>query len=229
MYYTYDAIGYGLIIISLILTVTAEIFVKAKYSKYRKVENKSGLTGVEVARKILDANGLKDIYVTETKGVLTDHYDPNRKVVRLSPEIFDGTTIASASIAAHEVGHAIQHKEGYFLIKLRGLIFPIVGFASKFGYIAIVIGFLTGIMNIVWAGIGLEIVILLFQLITLPVEFDASKRAIVLLEKEQILEKKEISGTKQMLKAAAWTYIAGVAATILEILRLVLIITGRDD
>ncbi len=229
MYYTYDAIGYGLIIISLILTVTAEIFVKAKYSKYRKVENKSGLTGVEVARKILDANGLKDIYVTETKGVLTDHYDPNRKVVRLSPEIFDGTTIASASIAAHEVGHAIQHKEGYFLIKLRGLIFPIVGFASKFGYIAIVIGFLTGIMNIVWAGIGLEIVILLFQLITLPVEFDASKRAIVLLEKEQILEKKEISGTKQMLKAAAWTYIAGVAATVLEILRLVLIITGRDD
>lgn len=229
MYYTYDAIGYVLIIISLILTVTAEIFVKAKYSKYRKVENKSGLTGVEVARKILDANGLKDIYVTETKGVLTDHYDPNRKVVRLSPEIFDGTTIASASIAAHEVGHAIQHKEGYFLIKLRGLIFPIVGFASKFGYIAIVIGFLTGIMNIVWAGIGLEIVILLFQLITLPVEFDASKRAIVLLEKEQILEKKEISGTKQMLKAAAWTYIAGVAATVLEILRLVLIITGRDD
>lgn len=228
-YTFYNLLGYLLIIIASIITFVAEYFVQSRYDNYRKVRSKKGLTGQEVARKILDKHGLNDIYVTEVKGTLTDHYDPNRKVVRLSTEIFHGDSIASISVAAHEVGHAVQHKEGYTMIKIRGAIFPFVSFASKFGYLAIIIGFLFGFLELAWAGIGLLLVILFFQLITLPVEFDASKRALSELEKENILDSKEIEGSSNMLKAAAMTYVASVAATILEILRFVLMIIGRDN
>lgn len=224
-----DFISLILMIIAVIITLASQFYVTSKYNFYKNKKLKKDITGVEIARKILDSNGLKDIYVTETKGVLSDHYDPNRKVVRLSKEIFHGNTIASASVSAHEVGHAVQDKENYFFIKLRGFIFPLVSFASKFGYVAILIGFLANITDLIWVGIGMEIIILLFQLITLPVEFDASKRAIIFLEKEGFLEKEELEDSESMLKAAALTYVASLATTLLEILRLVLILTGRDD
>ena len=224
-----DFISIILMLLAVIITLVSQFYVTSKYNFFKNKKIKKDITGVEIARKILDSNGLKDIYVTETKGVLSDHYDPNRKVVRLSKEIFNGNTIASASVAAHEVGHAVQDKEGYFFIKLRGLIFPLVNFASKFGYIAIVIGFLANITDLIWVGIGMEIIILLFQLITLPVEFDASKRALIFLEKEGFLEKEELEDSESMLRAAALTYVASLATTLLEILRLVLILTGRDD
>jgi len=131
-YYGYDLVGYGLVFIGVIITLIAEYFVNSKYKNYRQVKNKMGLSGQEVARMILDENGLTDVYVTEVKGTLTDHYDPNRKVVRLSTDIYHDESIASVSVAAHEVGHAIQDKEGYFFIRLRGFIFPFVSFASKF-------------------------------------------------------------------------------------------------
>ena len=228
-YQFYNTLGYLCIIIASIITIVAEFFVNSRYASYRKVKSKKGLTGQEVARILLDKHGLTDIYVTEVKGNLTDHYDPNRRVVRLSAEVFHGDSIASISVAAHECGHAIQHHEGYTMIKMRGAIFPFVSFASKFGYLAIILGFVFSFLELAWAGVGLLLIILLFQLITLPVEFDASKRAVIELEKENILEKGEIEGSKEMLKAAAYTYVAGVAATILEIIRFILLIIGRND
>lgn len=221
--------GYGLVLIGVVITLVAQSFVTSRYRRYRTKDTKKGLSGQEVARMILDKHGLSHIYVTEVKGILTDHYDPNRKVVRLSSEVFHGTSVASCSVAAHEVGHAIQDKEGYFFIRLRGAIFPLVSFASKFGYLAILIGFLFNFMDLAWGGVGLLLIILFFQLITLPVELDASKRALVELQKLEILEKKELSNGKDMLQAAAMTYVASLATTLLEILRFVLIIAGRDD
>lgn len=221
--------GYGLVLIGVIITLVAQSFVTSRYRRYRTKDTKKGLSGQEVARMILDKHGLSHIYVTEVKGILTDHYDPNRKVVRLSSEVFHGTSVASCSVAAHEVGHAIQDKEGYFFIRLKGAIFPLVSFASKFGYLAILIGFLFNFMDLAWGGVGLLLIILFFQLITLPVELDASKRALTELQKLEILEKKELSNGKDMLQAAAMTYVASLATTLLEILRFVLIIAGRDD
>ena len=221
--------GYGLVLIGVVITLVAQSFVTSRYRRYRTKDTKKGLSGQEVARMILDKHGLSHIYVTEVKEILTDHYDPNRKVVRLSSEVFHGTSVASCSVAAHEVGHAIQDKEGYFFIRLRGAIFPLVSFASKFGYLAILIGFLFNFMDLAWGGVGLLLIILFFQLITLPVELDASKRALVELQKLEILEKKELSNGKDMLQAAAMTYVASLATTLLEILRFVLIIAGRDD
>lgn len=221
--------GYGLVLIGVVITLVAQSFVTSRYRRYRTKDTKKGLSGQEVARMILDKHRLSHIYVTEVKGILTDHYDPNRKVVRLSSEVFHGTSVASCSVAAHEVGHAIQDKEGYFFIRLRGAIFPLVSFASKFGYLAILIGFLFNFMDLAWGGVGLLLIILFFQLITLPVELDASKRALVELQKLEILEKKELSNGKDMLQAAAMTYVASLATTLLEILRFVLIIAGRDD
>ena len=221
--------GYGLVLIGVVITLVAQSFVTSRYRRYRTKDTKKGLSGQEVARMILDKHGLSNIYVTEVKGTLTDHYDPNRKVVRLSSEVFHGTSVASCSVAAHEVGHAIQDKEGYFFIRLRGAIFPLVSFASKFGYLAILIGFLFNFMDLAWGGVGLLLIILFFQLITLPVELDASKRALTELQKLEILEKKELSNGKDMLQAAAMTYVASLATTLLEILRFVLIIAGRDD
>ena len=221
--------GYGLVLIGVVITLVAQSFVPSRYRRYRTKDTKKGLSGQEVARMILDKHGLSHIYVTEVKGTLTDHYDPNRKVVRLSSEVFHGTSVASCSVAAHEVGHAIQDKEGYFFIRLRGAIFPLVSFASKFGYLAILIGFLFNFMDLAWGGVGLLLIILFFQLITLPVELDASRRALAELQKLEILEEKELSNGKDMLQAAAMTYVASLATTLLEILRFVLIIAGRDD
>lgn len=228
-YTFYDSLGYLLILVASVVTLAAQVYVNSRYNKYKAIKSKKGLTGQEVARLILDKHGLNDIYVTEVSGVLSDHYDPNRKVVRLSHDIFHGDSISSISVAAHEVGHAIQDKEGYSMIRIRGAIFPLVSFASKFGYIALMIGFIFGFLELAWGGIGLLLVILLFQLITLPVEFDASKRAIAFLKDEKILDSKEVEGSQDMLKAAAITYVASLAATILEILRFVLMIIGRDN
>jgi len=167
--------------------------------------------------------------IVETKGELTDHYDPTRKVIRLSTDIYHGATIASSSVAAHECGHAVQDKEGYFFLRLRSTILPFVNISSKVGYIAIVIGLIFGSMNLAWLGIFLEMAILFFQLITLPVEFNASKRASEFLKQEALIEKQEQVGSKKMLNAAAMTYVASLVSTLLEIFRLVLIVSNRDD
>ena len=227
--------GYGfdytyiLVIIGFLITLGAQIFVKSSYSKYKKIETKSKFDGFEVARKILDSNGLKNVDIVEVPGELTDHYDPKRKVVRLSTDIFHGTSIASSSVAAHECGHALQDKEGYFFLRFRSALVPFANISSKLGYLAVVIGLLFGYVKLAWLGIALEMVILLFQIITLPVEFNASSRAAKFLAKEALIEKKEQEGSKKMLNAAALTYVASVVSTLFSILRLVLMVSGRDD
>ena len=218
-----------LLVLSLLVTSAAQIYINSSYSKTKRIKNRAGITGAQTARKILDENGLSNVKVEEVSGILGDHYDPRTKTVRLSSDIYRNTSIASASVAAHECGHAIQDKEGYFFLKLRNSIVPLVNFASYAGYFAILIGIIASSLIIIWIGIIAEIVILVFQLITLPVEFAASKRALKQLEKQKILEKIEISTSKKMLTAAALTYVASVTATILEILRLLIAVGGRND
>lgn len=220
---------YLLTILAFLITITAQIFVNGSYSKTRKIKNKHNLTGEEVARTILDKNGLRNVQIEEVHSTLGDHYDPTTKTVRLSSDIYHNTSIASASVAAHECGHAIQDKDDYTFLRIRHALIPIVNFSSYAGYIAIVIGCIFSSINLIWVGILMEIIILLFQLVTLPVEFNASSRALKQLEELNLLEKSEIKYSRKMLKAAAMTYVASVAAAVLEILRLLLIFGRRDD
>jgi len=226
LYYMY--FGYGLVIIAFIITLLADIYLRIRYSKYKKVKVKSGMTGAEVAREILKSNGLDNVYVVETKGYLTDHYDPKAKVVRLSTDIYNGDSIASVSVAAHECGHAVQDKDGYFFLRFRSFLVPIVNFSSKFGYLAILIGLIFGALDLAWVGIFLLVAIVLFQLITLPVELNASKRGKMFLTKLNVVEAGERSMASSMLMAAAMTYVASLISTLLELLRLILIVMGND-
>lgn len=222
-------INYGLLFLGLIITVAADIYVNSSYSKYKKVQSKSGLTGFEVARKILDKNGLNDIDIVSVKGELSDHYDPRRKVVRLSEPVFNGTSISSVSVAAHEVGHAIQDKENYSFMRIRAMLVPVVNFSSKLGYFAIFLGFIFNFLDLALFGIILLLAMLLFQLVTLPVEFDASKRAKMQLADLAILDSEEVPKSSNMLRAAAFTYVASLVTTLLEILRLVLVIFNNRE
>ena len=212
-----------LYIIILIIPVIAQIRITSAYTKFKKVENTCKLSGFEVARKILDANGLEDIYVVETNGNLTDHYDPSRKVIKLSKDIFHGESIAAVSVAAHECGHAIQDKDNYTFMRIRSFLVPIVNLISGFSWVVILIGLFTEMFNIFAIGIALISITLVFQLITLPVEFDASKRANEELVKLNLIGNGEITFVKQMLSAAAMTYVASVLTSVLEIVRLILI------
>lgn len=224
-----DSIIYLLFFISFAITLIAQILVSARYSKYSKITNSKGLTGFDVAKKILEKNDLGDIYVVETKGYLSDHYDPGHNVIRLSHEVFHGESLSAAAIAAHEVGHAIQKKQGNFFMKIRSFIFPVVNFSSKFGYIAILIGLIFGYMRLFYLGIFMLFVILFFQLVTLPVEFDASRKAMANLEKYNILLADEKRGARKVLVAAALTYVASLVTTLLEIFRLLLVVMGNRD
>lgn len=221
-------INYDLLIwIGLILTITSQIIVSASYSRYKKKLNNKDLTGYDVARKILDKNNLNDIIVLETKGNLTDHYDPARKTIKLSTDIYHGSSIASLAVAAHECGHAIQDKDGYKPMRIRNKIIPTVNICTRIGYLAIIIGaiFSYKLMEI---GIILLLALLAFQIITLPVEFNASKRALNELKTNRFLDKDETKDAKNMLLAAAFTYVASMLSTLLEILRYVLIFADRD-
>ena len=220
---------YGLAILSIIITMGAQLYIKSSYAKYNKESSKKGLTGSKTARLILDKNGLKNVKVEKIGGYLSDHYDPSSKCVRLSEANYDGTGIANVSVAAHECGHAIQDKDNYSFMRLRASLVPIVNLSSKAGYIAILLGCILGFLGLVWIGIICEAVILLFQIVTLPVEIDASRRALKKIQEYEILDKKELSGGKTMLTAAALTYVASVASAIIEIFRLILIYGRRSD
>ena len=224
----YDLLNIGLYGLIILIPLVAQLKITSAYRKYKEVDNSKGLTGFEVARKILDANGLEDIYVVETPGDLTDHYDPTRKTVRLSSHVFKESTIAAASVAAHECGHAIQDKVGYVPMRIRSLLVPITSLSSKASWAVIVIGLFTQYFKIFLIGIGLLMVVLLFQLVTLPVEFDASKRGKQELKKLHLVSEDEASGVSSMLFAAAMTYVASVLTSILEIIRLLAMFNRRD-
>lgn len=217
-----------LILLIILIPLIAQVSVKGSYLKYSKVENDKNLTGKEVARMILDKNGLNNVEIFETNGELTDYYDPRKKRVVLSSSIYKGTSISSASVAAHEVGHAIQDKEGYSFLRFRSFLVPIVNFTSHISSLFIIIGFAAEALNLIDIGIILLLVGLFFQLITLPVEFNASFRAKDQLKDIGLYSKKNINGTNSVLNAAAFTYIAGFLAEALQILRLILISRNRD-
>ena len=214
-----------LLILSIVIALGADLYIRKTYSVMAKMKMKTKLNGQEVAEKMLRAHQLK-IYVVETKGKLSDHYDSKRKVIRLSPDVFRDNSVASIAVAAHEAAHAIQDKENYLPLRLRQLMAPLVGFASKMSYVVILIGLFTSMVDLLYIGIGLLFIVLIFQLITLPVEFNASSRAISELNKLGIVENSESPKIRKMLQAAAFTYVASVITAVLEIARLMLI--ARD-
>ena len=227
MYYSYG-LDWILIISTFVITLGAQAFINSNYKRCKKIKSNRGYTGYDVARKILDKNGLKNVDVVEVSGMLSDHYDPKNKIVRLSYDIYNNSSIASISVAAHECGHAIQDKNNYLFLRIRSSIVPLVNLSSTLGYVAIMIGIFAGAVGFIRLGIIFELVILLFQLITLPVEFNASRRGLNEIKDLEIADKKEIGNCRKMLSAAAMTYVASVATSVLEIIRL-LLIAGRDD
>jgi len=215
--------------ISLIISLIAQIKINSNYGRYSKTFTKNALTGQEVARKILDANGLQNIHIVKTNGQLTDHYDPKRKVVRLSEGVYDKDTIAAVSVAAHEVGHAIQDKEEYKYMKIRSSLVPVVNLVTYAGYFVAIISLIGGLTGYLKVSIFMIFVSLIFQLITLPVEFNASRRAKDQLLKLNLVSEHEITGVDNMLSAAAMTYVASVISSILQLLRLFIMLGNSDD
>ena len=218
-----------LILLIIIIPLLAQLKIQSSYNRYKRVENSKKKSGFEVAREILDKNGLEDIYIVEIKGELTDHYDPTKKVVRLSTDIFHGETIAAAAVAAHECGHAIQDKESYTFLKIRSAIYPVVNVATSISYYIILLGFLMQAFQLIYLGIALTCCGLLFQVVTLPVEFDSSRRALEKLQDYKIVDNSEFAGAKEVLTAAALTYVAGVLASMLQIFRLIFAAKDRED
>ena len=222
-------IYYVLIILGFIVVLFAQVNINKNYKKYKSISLNKNISGQEAARMILDANGLQDIYVVSTSGELTDHYDPSRKVIKLSNDIFNGETIAAVSVAAHECGHAIQDKDGYLFMKIRSFLVPVVNIISYLGYFGLVVSIFAGITGYIKLSILVLLATILFQLVTLPVEFDASKRAKEQLEKLGIVNSEELEGSNKMLFSAALTYVAGLLSNLLQLLRLVLILGSRRD
>ncbi|MDL4840818.1 zinc metallopeptidase [Aquibacillus rhizosphaerae] len=227
----FGGLGGYLIYIALLLIIPlwAQSKVKSTYKKYSKVATSSYMTGAQVARKILDENGLYNVTIEETRGTLSDHYDPRKKVVRLSTNNFHGHSMAAAAIAAHEVGHAIQDAEAYAFLRFRHSLFPIASLGDKMSFILIIAGALLDLMNLVLIGVIFMAFAVLFQLVTLPVEFDASNRAMGQLVSSGVIRNNEERQTKKVLNAAALTYVAAAMVAVAELIRFVLMFVGSED
>ena len=228
-YYGFDA-GYILVLITAILSMVASARVSLTFKKFSQKPTSRSITGEQAARKILDENGLHDVRVERVSGNLTDHYDPRAKVIRLSDSVHSSTSVAAVGVAAHEAGHAVQHAVGYAPIKLRNTIVPIANIGSMAGPYLIIIGLLlSGAMSDVLLNLGVWFfsAAVLFQLVTLPVEFNASNRAIATLKNGMYLYEDEVPAVKKVLSAAAMTYVAAAAVSIANLLRFIMLIGGR--
>lgn len=217
-----------LLLPAMLISFWAQMKINSAYSKYSRVRTTNGYTGMQVARMMLDEAGLFDVRIEMINTKLGDHYDPSSRVLRLSPEVYGDTTIAAAGIAAHEVGHAIQHKESYKPLVIRNSIVPVVNFSSSISWILFFIGLLLGFKGLTTLGILLFSAVVIFQLITLPVEFNASNRALRILESRGILYGNEIKGAEKVLGAAAMTYVAATLMAISQLVRLIAL-SNRDD
>ncbi|WP_019156018.1 zinc metallopeptidase [Robertmurraya massiliosenegalensis] len=223
--------GFGFLIyfaLIILIPIWAQLKVKGAYKKYSRVPSSSHMRGAEVARRILDTNGLYDVAVQETRGLLTDHYDPRSKTVRLSSENYHGHSVAAAAIAAHEVGHAIQDQLDYAPLRIRHSLVPVANFGSNFSWVLIMIGIFAQLSNLLLLGIIFMAAAVVFQLVTLPVEFNASNRAMDQVVSLGIIRNDEEKETKKVLNAAALTYVAAAAVAVLELVRLILIYTGMQ-
>ncbi|MEE1076770.1 MAG: zinc metallopeptidase [Acutalibacteraceae bacterium] len=220
---------YILVIIGAVICAIASFNVKSTFNKFSKHQNSRGITAQDVAANILHNAGIYDVRIERIDGNLTDHYSPNEKVLRLSDSVYNSTSIAAIGVAAHECGHAIQHQNSYFPLKLRAFSVPLANIGSILSWPLIVIGLLLGITGLAQIGVILFSFIVAFQLITLPVEFNASKRALAILSGSGILMGEELTGAKKVLTAAALTYVAALFSSILQLLRLLILTQRRND
>ena len=219
-----------ILIPAILFTMYAQFKVSSTTNRFFRIKSRSGYNGQETAERILAANGIRDVRVVPIRGTLTDHYDPRKKVLRLSEEVYYGTSITSVAVAAHECGHALQHAYGYKPLEIRGAIVPVVNFASSLSWILIFVGlFFSGNNTMLQLGILMFSATVIFQLITLPVEFNASKRALFQLQDLGIVDSGEARDSRKVLSAAAMTYVAAALTAILQLARLLLIAGNRDD
>lgn len=229
MFYYFDP-TYLLVLIGAVICLIASANVKSTYSKYAQYRSMTGMTGAQAAERLLRSAGINDVTVGHVAGELTDHYNPATKKLNLSDSVYGSTSVAAIGVAAHECGHAIQHANGYAPLKFRTWFVPVANFGSKLAWPLILIGLLftaESSMLFIDAGIVLFSFAVIFQLVTLPVEFNASSRALVLLEQQGILSEQELPYTKKVLSAAAFTYVASAAASLLQLLRIILLVGGR--
>lgn len=234
MGYYYWNPTYILVVIGAVICMIASARVKGTFNKYSQLRSMSGMNGAQVAQRVLQAAGIYDVQVRHVSGSLTDHYDPRTKTVNLSDPVYNATSVAALGVAAHECGHAIQHAKSYAPLSIRSALVPIANFGSMLAWPVILIGLFFNTRSsglIIDIGILLFSAAVLFQLVTLPVEFDASRRALVMLRTQGILADDELRYTRRVLKSAALTYVASAAAAILQLLRIILITNGRrrDD
>lgn len=237
MYGYYIDPTYILVIIGAVLCIAASSYVKSTYNKYARVRSRSGMTGAEAAERLLNRAGIRDVTIQHVKGDLTDHYDPSKKVLRLSDTVYNSTSVAAIGVAAHECGHAMQHQKGYAPLKFRSALVPAANLGSKLGLPIVFLGLLLGInfsipgstmtFSLIDIGIWIFAVAVLFQLVTLPVEINASSRALHALGDFGLLGSDEVSDCKHVLTAAALTYVAAAASSVLQLLRLILLSGNR--
>ena len=219
---------YILIIIAAIISLIAQWRVNSAFSKYSRVASMSGMTGAQAGRMVLQSNGINDVSVQRISGKLTDHYNPSTKVLNLSESVYGSTSVAAIGVAAHECGHAIQHARGYFPLSLRTALVPVANIGSQLSWVFIIVGAILSFnQTLITIGIIMFSAAVLFQLVTLPVEFNASARALEQLESNGILYRDEVSQTRKVLSAAALTYVAAAATAILQLLRLIILFGGR--
>lgn len=219
---------YFLVLIGLVISMLAQANITSKFNKYSKIRSKRGMTGAEAAQMVLNYNNYRDISIKRIPGSLSDYFNPMNKEVALSDTSFHDSSIASLAVALHEIGHVIQFKEGYIPLKVKSYMVPAVNFGSRLSFPILLAGVFLSQQKLITIGLALFSLTLLFQIVTLPVEFDASRRAIVALERTRILDESEITGAKDMLRSAALTYVAATLATALQLLRLFLLFGGRN-
>ena len=230
MYGFYYDPTYVMVLIGVVICMLASANVNRTFQKYSRIRSHSGMTGLEAAERLLHANGIYDVTVQHVAGNLTDHYDPRNKTLNLSDSTYASTSVAAIGVAAHECGHAVQHANGYAPLKIRGSLVPVANFGSTLAWPLILIGFLIqGNASVLLINLGILLfsAAVLFQIVTLPVEFNASSRALKSLETNGILYTEEVADTRKVLRAAALTYVASAASAILQLLRLILISGGR--
>ncbi|RGH40752.1 MULTISPECIES: zinc metallopeptidase [Clostridia] len=230
MYGFYYDPTYVMVLIGVVICMLASANVNRTFQKYSRIRSHSGMTGREAAERLLHANGIYDVTVQRVAGNLTDHYDPRNKTLNLSDSTYASTSVAAIGVAAHECGHAVQHANGYAPLKIRGSLVPVANFGSTLAWPLILIGFLIqGNASVLLINLGILLfsAAVLFQIVTLPVEFNASSRALKALETNGILYTEEVADTRKVLRAAALTYVASAASAILQLLRLILISGGR--
>lgn len=228
-YFYFDYYYLILVVPALLLAIWAQVQVKTTYRKYSRVPNSRGMTGAYAAQAVLNFYGITDVRIERVSGNLTDHYDPRSKVIRLSDGVYNSSTVAAIGIACHEAGHAAQHAENYAPIKIRNAIIPVCNIGSTIGIPLALIGWIFSFSILIYVGLGLYAAVFIFQVATLPVEFNASRRAIKVIDETQLLRDDEIGGAKKVLAAAAMTYVASMMVSLANFLRLLLRFSNRRD